>query len=279
VEWVPVCPEVELGMGIPRPTIRLEAAGDDVRLICPTSGEDYTERMRRFARERVEQLAPLALCGYVLKKSSPSCGMERVKVWRGDGVLRYDGRGLFAAELMRRFPALPVEEEGRLQDPRLRENFFERVFAYRRLRALLDHPWTRGELVAFHTAHKYQLLAHSPAHYRKLGRMVASVKEHPPDTFAATYTEQFMEALTRLATPGRNVNALQHMLGYLTERIDATARAELREVIDDYARGDVPLIVPLTLLRHHVSREEIEYLQQQIYLAPHPKSLRLRNDV
>jgi uncharacterized protein YbbK (DUF523 family) len=176
VEWVPVCPEVEFGMGIPRESIRLVRDGEDVRLVGERSRTDYTATMRPWVRKRARELEKFDLCGYVLKKDSPSCGMERVRVYDANGVPSKTGRGLFADALISHFEALPVEEEGRLNDARLRENFVERVFAYHRLRALFSGRWTLGKLVAFHTAHKLQLLAHSPAGYRELGRLVASAR-------------------------------------------------------------------------------------------------------
>lgn len=279
VEWVPVCPEVELGLGTPRPTLRLERTGDDVRLIMPKTGEDYTDSMRRYADRRVAQLANDDLCGYILKKDSPSCGMERVKVHDAHGVPSKSGRGLFAEALLRRTPHLPVEEEGRLNDPLLRENFVERVFAYRRVRALFARRWTVGDLVAFHTAHKLQLMAHTPREYQQLGRLVAVAKNVARAELRARYPVRFMNALAVPATRGRHANVLQHMAGYFRTQLDADAKRELQLVIDDYRHGLVPLVVPLTLIRHYVRRFAVTYLQGQVYLDPHPKELMLRNHV
>jgi uncharacterized protein YbgA (DUF1722 family)/uncharacterized protein YbbK (DUF523 family) len=279
VEWVPVCPEVELGMGIPREAIRLVRAGDDIRLIGERSQTDHTHAMRTWARKRVRQLEELELCGYVLKKDSPSCGMERVRVYDPNRMPAKTGRGIFAEALISHLECLPVEEEGRLNDARLRENFVERVFAYRRLRSLFAQRWTLGQLVAFHTAHKLQLMAHSPAHYRELGRLVAEGKSFPRAELRERYEQTFMKALSKLATPRRHVNVLQHVLGHFRERLESDARAELLSLIQEYRAGLLPLIVPITLIHHHVRRLDVPYLTGQVYLQPHPKELMLRNHV
>jgi len=279
VEWVPVCPEVELGLGIPRPTLRLERDGNDVRLVMPQTGADYTTAMRRYAGARTTQLAADDLCGYILKKDSPSCGMERVKVYGAHAVPAQSGRGVFADALLRRFPHLPVEEEGRLNDPRLRESFVERVFAYRRLRRLFAAHWTVGNLVAFHTTHKLQLLAHSPPAYERLGRLVAVATRMPRAALRARYEDEFMKALKVMATPRRHVNVLQHIAGYFKRQLDDDSRRELQTVIDDFRSGLVPLVVPITLLRYYVRRFDLAHLKAQVYLDPHPKELMLRNHV
>jgi uncharacterized protein YbgA (DUF1722 family) len=205
--------------------------------------------------------------------------MERVKVYTGGGMVERSGRGLFAEALIRRLPNLPVEEEGRLSDPRLRENFIERVFAYQRLRRLFGRPWTIDDLVQFHTAHKLTLMAHSPAAYRELGQLVAGASARTRDELEAAYQTTFMRALSAVATPGRHANVLQHMLGYFKRTLDEDARAEVLSLIDEHRLGRVPLIVPLTLIRHHVRRQKLAYLQGQTYLEPHPRELSLRNHV
>jgi uncharacterized protein YbgA (DUF1722 family)/uncharacterized protein YbbK (DUF523 family) len=279
VEWVPVCPEVEMGLGTPRETLRLVRIQGDIRLIMPKTGADHTEAMHAYAKQRVAELAKEDLCGYVLKKGSPSCGMERVRAFDARGVPAKSGRGLFAEALLRRFPHLPIEEEGRLSDPRRRENFVERVFAYRRLRTFFAGRWKVGELVAFHTAHKLLLMAHSPKAYETLGRLVAGAKAVPRAELRERYEAEFMGALCAMATARRHANVLQHILGYFRERLDSDSRRELLSVIDDYRRGLVPLIVPITLIRHYVRRFGVAYLRGQIYLEPHPKELMLRNHV
>ena len=280
-EWIPVCPEVEIGLGIPRPTLRLERHGDEVRMVMPKTGQDHTEAMRRYARRRVEELAKEDLVGYVLKSRSPSCGMERVKVYPqdGQGGGAKTGRGLFADALLERFPLMPVEEEGRLNDPRLRENWITRVFAYQRLQALWRPRWTIGNLVEFHTAHKYLLLAHSEKDYRKMGPLVAGAKQTPRGELQAEYSAHFMGALGRMATPAKHANVLQHMLGFFKRELDGAARGELLSHIEDYRQGRTPLVVPLTLIAHYVRLLDVGYLKDQIYLQPHPRELFLRNHV
>jgi uncharacterized protein YbgA (DUF1722 family)/uncharacterized protein YbbK (DUF523 family) len=284
VEFVPVCPEVELGLGTPRETLRLIRSGGDLRLVM-ANGEDHTEGMHRYARRRVRALDKEQLSGYILKKDSPSCGMTRVKVYtqpRRPGahvVPERNGRGLFAEALMAYFPTLPVEDEGRLHDARLRENFIERLFAHRRLTDLFAARWTMGDLVRFHTAHKLTLLAHSPEAYRALGRLVAAGKSRPRAGLRDEYATGFMAALTAIATPGKHANVLQHMLGYLSDGLDKASRDELLQLVDDHRRGLVPLVVPMALFKHHVRRLGVEYLQGQVYLDPHPKELMLRNRV
>jgi len=279
VEWVPVCPEVEMGLGTPRETLRLVRISENVRIVMPKTGADHTEAMRSFASRRLRELEKEDLCGYVLKKDSPSCGMERVRVYDAHGVPAKSGRGLFAAELLGHFPNLPVEEEGRLTDPHLRENFIERVFAYRRLRTLFAGRWKLGELVAFHTAHKLLLMAHSPRAYASLGRLVADGKALPRLELRSRYEADFMEALAEMATTRRQTNVLQHITGYLRPHLDEDSRGELLSLINDYRRGLVPLVVPLTLIRYFLRRFQIPYLGDQVYLEPHPKELMLRNHV
>jgi len=207
--------------------------------------------------------------------------MERVKVYPagGKGAGTKNGRGLFAAALLAKLPNLPVEEEGRLHDPRLRENWVSRVFAYHRLQDLWTPSWSVGRLVAFHTAHKYLLLAHSEKDYRELGRLVAGAKAIPRKELRSRYESQFMAALKRIATPAKNTNVLQHMLGFFKGDLDAASRAELQMHVEDYRRGRTPLVVPLTLIAHYVRILNVEYLQGQVYLQPHPRELALRNQV
>jgi uncharacterized protein YbgA (DUF1722 family)/uncharacterized protein YbbK (DUF523 family) len=282
VEFVPVCPEVEMGLGVPRETLRLVRDGNTAgvaRLVTNRTGIDHTDKMNSYAERRVIALAREELCGYVLKKDSPSCGMERVRVYGRAGMPTRDGSGLFAAALIRRYPSLPVEEEGRLSDPHLRENFVQRVFAYRRLRSFFSARWTLGGLVRFHTVHKLVLMAHSPKAYGELGRLVANAKRLARDKVPGHYELAFMEALRKLATTARHTNVLHHMLGYLRPHLDGDARDELVTLIEDYRRGLVPLVVPIALFRHYVRKFDVAYLRGQIYLEPHPKELMLRNHV
>ena len=290
VRWVPVCPEMEAGFGTPREPMRLVRPGPrtrsrprrfdpaDLVLVVTRTGANVTEPLVSKARERVEWLAAQDLCGFVLKKDSPSCGMERVKVYVGESAERR-GRGLFAEALIARLPNLPVEEEGRLSDAGLRENFVERVFAYQRLRTLFGSRWTLDDLVRFHAAHKLTLMAHSPAAYGSLGRLVAGAKRRPGNGLATEYEAGFMQALSAVATPARHGTVFHHMLGYLRKGLDMPSRAELLSAVDDHRRGRVPLVVPLTLFRHHVRRLGIDDLRKQTYLNPHPRELSLRSHV
>jgi uncharacterized protein YbgA (DUF1722 family)/uncharacterized protein YbbK (DUF523 family) len=277
-DWVPVCPELEIGLGVPRPTLRLENQDGDVRMVMPSTGEDYTERMRKFAEKRVVPLAKLKLDGYVLKSKSPSCGMERVKVWRpSGGAPAANGRGLFAEVLLTHLPHLPVEEEGRLNDPRLRENFVSRVFAHQRWQAL-GGGVSRKQLTDFHAAHKYQLMAHNQAGMRRAGRLLANPDAFATDAdLAGAYHAEFTVVMSRVPTIRNHTNALQHMSGYVTKHLDAADTAELTAAIADYRAGLLPLIVPITLLRHYVRKFNVAYLQNQVYLFPHPHELMLLN--
>jgi uncharacterized protein YbgA (DUF1722 family)/uncharacterized protein YbbK (DUF523 family) len=279
VEWVAVCPEVEAGFGTPREAMRLVDVDGRLRLLTVRTHADLTDRLDRYAERRVDELGVEDLSGYVLKSDSPSCGLERVKVYGRSTAPKRTGTGLFAGQLRRRFPFLPLEEEGRLADPRLRENFVERVFAYRRARDLFESRWTPAGLVAFHTAHKLTLMAHSPVAYRSLGRLVARRQRLPPRELEARYFEGFMGALATIATPPRHANVLQHMAGYFKKLLDRREKTELAETIDDYRIGLTPLVVPMTLIRHYVRRYDVVYLSQQVYLEPHPKELMLRNHV
>jgi uncharacterized protein YbgA (DUF1722 family)/uncharacterized protein YbbK (DUF523 family) len=279
VEWVPVCPEVEAGLGTPREAMRLVDGPAGLRLVTVKGLVDQTERLQRFSRRRLRELEDLDLCGYVFKKDSPSCGVERVRLYHPHGMPARNGTGLFARAFMEHFPLIPVEEEGRLSDPVLRENFIERVFACRRWRNLLQARVTRRALVAFHTVHKYLLLAHSRPLYQALGRLVAQADRYAPTELAQRYGEQFTAALKVKATVKKHVNVLHHIMGYFKDRLNRREAVELRELLGDYHQGLIPLVVPLTLVRHYVNRFEVSYIQDQVYLNPHPKELMLRNRV
>jgi uncharacterized protein YbgA (DUF1722 family)/uncharacterized protein YbbK (DUF523 family) len=281
VELVPVCPEVECGLSVPREAMRLLGEVDAPRLITIRTQIDYTDRMLTWARRRVSELEDEKLCGFIFKSKSPSSGMERVKVYNpsGPGLPRLKGVGLFARVFMEHFPLLPVEDEGRLHDPALRENFIERIFIFRRWRDLLATPSRPGNLVAFHTRHKLQILAHSPGHYRLLGKLVARAKELPFPEVLDQYQTLLLESLRLLATRSKNTNVLQHTMGYFKKELSPAEKRELLEVITSYQRGYVPLIVPITLINHYVRKYRQPYLEQQFYLAPHPLELQLRNHV
>jgi uncharacterized protein YbgA (DUF1722 family)/uncharacterized protein YbbK (DUF523 family) len=278
-EWVPVCPEVEVGLGTPRETIRLVQIGEEVRLRSTKTDVDLTDQMKRYAKKRVASLGNDNLSGYIFKKDSPTCGMERVKLYQLKGPGKRVGVGVFAAAFLERFPNLPAEEEGRLCDPRLRENWVERVFAYHALQQLWKPRWRIGQLVDFHTRYKFVLQAHDETKYRELGRLVAKAKSYSRKEIRDQYETTFMAALKPIATVRKNVNVLQHMLGFFSQDLEPASRKELVTHIDDYRRGLVPLVVPMTLIRHYVRLLDVEYLLDQVYLNPHPKELALRNHV
>jgi uncharacterized protein YbgA (DUF1722 family)/uncharacterized protein YbbK (DUF523 family) len=277
VSFVPVCPETECGLGTPREPMRLEGLPEAPRLVTVRTGQDLTECLLAWAQGRVEELAREDLDGFIFKSKSPSCGPARVKVYNDRGVPRRTGVGLFAGLFMTRFPLVPVEDEGRLHDPEIRENFIERLFFYGRWRALLAQPPSLGDLVAFHTRHKLQILAHSVEHYHRLGRLVARAGEMFWPEVLAEYQGLALEALRLKATIKKNTNVLDHLMGYFKKRLSRAEKQELIDIIESYRRGEVPLIVPLTLVNHYVRQYQEPYLKEQFYLNPHPLELMLRH--
>jgi uncharacterized protein YbgA (DUF1722 family)/uncharacterized protein YbbK (DUF523 family)/GNAT superfamily N-acetyltransferase len=276
-EFVRACPEMEIGMGTPRPTIRLEDEGGGIRLIAPSTGEDFTDRMNAYAARKIRELTAVDLDGYVLKKSSPSCGLERIRVYRGGRVDRRDAAGLFAAKLLELWPALPVEDEGRLNDPAIRENFMERVFCRNRWRALVRRGLTRRRLVEFHTAHKLLVFAHHETAARRMGRLVGEAGKTPDRELFALYEMELQTAMRARATPRKHANVQQHALGHLKKMLAPAEKREILSAIDDFRCGLLPLVVPLTLLRFNIRRHGVQYLLGQLYFDPHPKELMLRN--
>jgi uncharacterized protein YbgA (DUF1722 family) len=266
-------------MGVPREPVHLEGDVESPHMIGTKTREDWTGRMNQYSRARVKKRDLSTLRGYILKKDSPSCGMERVKLFNEKGMAERKAVGLYARALQEQYPLLPVEEEGRLNDARLRENFIVRVFAYDRLRNLFDGRFKRGDVVRFHAGHKYLLLAHSPKHYSEMGRLVAAIAGHKPSEFRDLYCRAFMEALAVKTSTKKNVNVLQHIMGFLKDKLTSAEKADINRVIEDYHRGLVPLVVPLTLVRHYVDKHQVEYIQDQVYLNPSPKELMLRNHV
>ena len=278
-EYVPVCPEFELGLGVPRESMRLEGDPEHPRLITNKTKRDLTEPMLDWCDQRVHELDNESLCGFIFKSKSPSSGMERVKVYSAKGMPSNNGRGLFANAFMQHFPLLPVEEEGRLNDPGLRENFIERVFTLKRWREMLEGDNSRGGLVKFHERHKYLFMSHSIPHYRGLGRTVADMKGKKLPNIQTEYLQEMMEALRLRATVKKHVNVLQHLAGYFKKQLDADEKQELVETIAVYKQGNFPLIVPVTLINHYIRKYKEPYLGQQFYLQPHPIELCLRNQV
>jgi uncharacterized protein YbgA (DUF1722 family)/uncharacterized protein YbbK (DUF523 family) len=279
VEYVPVCPEVECGMNVPREALRLVGDPATPRLITIKTKKDYTDQMTDWARRRVRELESEDLCGYIFKSRSPSSGMERVKVYNESGMASHSGVGVFARAFMDHFPLLPVEEEGRLNDPGLRENFIERIFVLRRLRRALKEKKTAGGLVEFHTRHKLLIMAHSTRHYRLMGPLVARAQAQGIAQTFEMYHGLLMEALALKATVKKHTNVLQHMMGYFKKDLTADEKQELLEIIDSYRRELVPLVVPVTLINHYVRKYGQPYLRDQYYLSPHPIELKLRNHV
>src|SRR5262245_17568573 len=279
VKWVPVCPEVEAGLGTPREAMRLVGDPQYPRLVTVTSKKDHTKALATMTRHRTQELKELDLSGYVFKKGSPSCGIERVRVYTERGIPSLNGVGLFARAFMEQFPLIPVEEEGRLCNPTIRENFIERVFCYRRWQDLIRRGATKQALVQFHTIHKYLLMAHHPQQYEVLGRLIGQAHQSRPKELAHRYGELFMSTLVVKATVRKHVNVLQHIIGHFKERLSAHEKSELLSVIGDYHHGLSPLVVPLTLIKHYVRIFDVSYIREQVYLNPHPKELMLRNHV
>ena len=279
MEFVPVCPEMEAGFGMPREPLRLVGDADSPRLITVKTKKDLTDTMTDWALQRVRELEKEDLRGFIFKSKSPSSGMERVKVYTEKGMPVKKGVGLFARIFMEHFPLIPVEEEGRLHDPHLRENFIERIFTLDRWRKTVKEVKSPGRLVGFHTRHKLLILSHSTQHYREMGRLVAQIKGKNISEAYFHYEVLLMEALRLKATVKKHTNVLQHIMGYFKKHLIAGEKHELLEVIGAFHDGLFPLIVPVTLFRHYVRKYEQHYLQDHVYLSPHPLELKLRNHV
>lgn len=287
VDFVPVCPEVEMGLSVPREPLRLVGDPDNPRLVTIKTYQDYTQQMKEFAERRVCELEKENLCGFVFKRASPSSGMERVKVYKdvdpklvkNPGAPSLKGVGAFARVFMEHFPLLPVEEEGRLGDAKLRENFIERIFALQRWREFLETSFTLRGLIEFHTRHKLLIMSHSVVHYRAMGKMVAAAKEFEVEELITQYQKELLTALALHATVKKHTNVLHHIVGYFKKQLSADEKQEALEIIEQYHNQLVPLIVPLTLLNHFVRKYDQKYLREQWYLNPHPAELKLRNHV
>lgn len=279
VEYVPVCPEYELGLGVPREAMRLEGDPGSPRLMTNRTKIDLTNRMLAWCRARVRELEKEDLQGFIFKSRSPSSGMERVKVYNDKGMPVQKGVGLFARAFMDHFPLAPVEEDGRLNDPRLRENFIERIFAFRDWRETVARGRSRANLIGFHSRYRLLLLSHSEKHARETGRLVAAAKKYSPKDLYERYLELFSAAMNLKATVKKNVNVLLHIMGFFKKRLSADEKQELLEVIAQYRQRHIPLIGPITLLNHYVRKYETPYLMDQVFLKPHPVELALRNHV
>ena len=279
-EYIPVCPEVEVGMGVPRETVALYGNPEKPSMISKKTQTDWTKPMEKYIKSRINTLSADDLCGYIFKSKSPSCGIGRVPLYSEFGSHKVKhGPGMFANAFINSFPLVPTEEEGRLNDPRIRENFIVRVFSFKRFNLLLNEKFSLGQWVKFHTQHKFLLLAHSRKHYDDLGALVAHSKTIKPSELKKKYGKLFMEALTSKSTPKKNTDVLLHMMGFLKKLLTNIEKEDILSTIEDYRSEILPLIVPVTLIRHQVKKHNIEYLRDQVYLNPHPKELMLLNHV
>jgi len=276
-EWEPVCPEVEYGLPIPREPMRLVGDPNSPRLKTIRTGVDHTEGMLKWAEKRRGELEKKELCGFIFKSRSPSSGMEGVKVYTVSGMPSQRGVGIFGRAFKQKFPVTPVIDDGRLHDPGLRENFIERVFVYSRWKEFIERGGLIRDLLAFHTEHKLLILSHSPKHFSALGQLIAKSKQYKPEDLKVEYIRLLMEGLRLIATVKKNTNVLQHIIGYFKNRISSDDKQELLEVIENYHKGYLPLIVPVVLVRHYVWKFDEPYLKRQYYLNPHPMELMLRN--
>ncbi len=279
VDWVPVCPEVEYGLPVPREAMHLVETVKGLRLMTSRSGADHTDGMKRWARKRLNELEKEGLSGFIFKSRSPSSGMQGVKVYNPSGIASRGGVGIFAGAFIKRFALIPVEDEGRLQNPALRENFIERVFVFRRWSDFQNSRPKIKDLVSFHTDHKLLVLSHSTKHYRILGGIVASADRYQREKLYFEYIDNLLQCLKLLSTTGKNTNVLNHIMGYFKKLISSDEKEELLEVIENYYEGLLPLVVPVTLVRHYVRKYDVQYLSRQYYLNPYPDELMLRNHV
>ncbi len=279
VEYVPVCPEVECGLDIPRESMHLEGDPESPRLVTTHTKQDMTDRMVRWANKRVLKLEKEDLCGFIFKSNSPSSGMERIRVYNDKGMPVKKGVGIFARIFMDHFPLLPIEDEGRIHDPKIRENFMERIFTLRSWRKVLVNIDSRGNVVDFHTKHKLLIFSHSPKHYQTMGKLVAQAKDLSLKQLYQEYQALLMQSLQMKTTPKKNANVLHHMMGYFKKQLSSDEKKELMEAINHYRQGHIPLVVPIALINHYVRKYDQLYLKQQVYLNPHPLEQQLRNHV
>ncbi len=279
VEFIPVCPEVECGMSIPREAMRLVGKRESPRLITRQTGIDVTDKMTSWIPGRLKQLEKEELCGFIFQHSSPSSGMERIKVYNEKGMPEKKGVGIFARAFMDHFPKIPVEDDGRMHDPVLRENFIQRIFIIKRWKDLIKTGMTKNGLIEFHTTHKLLLMSHSPEKLRKLGKITAEVSLNPLDQIYESYHNELVETINLKSTVKKHTNVLQHIAGYFKKQLTSDEKQEVVELIESYHSRIVPLIVPITLLNHFVRKYNEPYLKKQYYLHPHPDELALRNHV
>ena len=278
-EWVSVCPEVEYGLPVPREVMRLEGNPDSPRLVTVQTKVDHTEGMLKWTDKKLKDLGQEKLCGFIFKSRSPSSGIGGVKIYTTSGIPRCKGVGIFGGAFIRYFHFIPVIDDGRLHDTQLRENFSERVFVYKRWQEFIKKGRTIQDLAGFHTEHKLLILSHSPKHFSALGRLVANAKKYKREELHSEYIRILMHGLQLIATVKKNTNVLMHITGHFKKHLSSDEKQELLEVIDNYHKGLIPLIVPITLIRHYVRKFDETYLKKQYYLNPHPLELMLRNHV
>ncbi|MDA3895078.1 MAG: DUF523 and DUF1722 domain-containing protein [Desulfobacteraceae bacterium] len=277
VDYVPVCPEVECGLPVPRETMRLVGDPDNPVLMTNKTKKDMTAQMKNWAKKRVRELEKEHLCGFIFKSKSPSSGLYRVKIYTEQGMPANQGVGIWARIFTENSPLLPVEEEGRLHDPGLRENFIQRIFVFKRWQEVLKKGKTRGNLVDFHTRHKLLLLSHNQKNYREMGKLVASSKDVTQTELFERYVEILNQTMMLKTTRPKNVNVLIHIMGYFKKMLPSDEKQELLEIINQYKKNYLPLVVPITLLNHYVRKYDVPYLASQVYMNPHPIELGLRN--
>ena len=279
-DYVSICPEVDVGMGVPRETVALYGTLENPKMITKRSKTDWTKKMNHYTKDRIHELTKEKLCGYVFKSKSPSCGIGKVPIYSEFGSSRMGhGSGVFASSFVKVFPLVPVEDEGRLHDPVIRENFIVRIFCFHRLQLLVRKSFSIGSLVRFHTRHKFLILSHSRKKYYDMGELVANAKKIKTAELKTRYSKLFMAALTYKSTPKKNTDVLLHMTGFLKKILTREEKKNILSVIEDYRNELLPLVVPVTLIYHQVKKHNIEYLLDQVYLNPHPKELMLRNHV
>ncbi len=279
-DCVSICPEVDVGMGVPRETVALYGTLENPKMITKRSKTDWTKKMNHYTKDRIHELTKENLCGYVFKSKSPSCGIGKVPIYSEFGSSRMrHGSGMFASSFVKVFPLVPVEDEGRLHDPVIRENFIVRIFCFHRLQLLVRKSFSIGSLVRFHTRHKFLILSHSRKKYDDMGELVANAKKIKTAELKTRYSKLFMAALTYKSTPKKNTDVLLHMVGFLKKILTREGKKDILSVIEDYRNELLPLVVPVTLIYHQVKKHNIEYLLDQVYLNPHPKELMLRNHV
>lgn len=280
VKWVPVCPEVECGLPVPREAMHLTGSPENPRLVKALSGADLTQQMQAWISRRIKELEDEQLCGFIFKTRSPSSGMRDIKIYNENtGRVGHYGAGLFAGAFMSRFGLIPVEDECRLRDMSIRENFIERIFVMARWYSYINPDGSIKELMDFHTDHKLLIMAHSPEMLKKLGRLAGGGTKKNPDQLKVEYVTVLMEVLKQKSTVKKNTNVLQHCMGYFKDRLSTDRRKEIAKAISEYHAGMVPLIVPSTLIQHYVRLYQEPYLMRQWYLNPLPGELMLRNHV